>query len=50
MVRVCYNHDTTKYHIGKIVRDDVEELGLAIIKLVNGRILLDTECQYSMIE
>lgn len=49
-VKVCYNHDTTKTHMGTIVRYDTEYPGEIIIKLDNGRYLRDVECQYSLIE
>ncbi len=47
-VEVCFNYDTSKRIPGRIVRDDIEEPGLTIIKLVDGRFVLATECQYSV--
>lgn len=46
-VEVCYHFDTTKKHLGTIVRDDLEEPFETIIKLDNGRYLRAVECQYS---
>lgn len=48
-VEVCYHYDTSKTHLGTIVRDDVEEPYEMIIKLDNGRYLRGIECQYSLI-
>lgn len=48
-VRVCYHYDTSKIHLGTIVRDDSEEPYETIIKLDNGRYLRGVECQYSYI-
>lgn len=33
---------------GTVIRDDVEDPHLTIIKLDDGRIILGTECQYSI--
>ena len=49
-VKVCYHFDTSKYHYGTIVRDDVEEPFETIIKLDNGRYLRAVECQFSYID
>ena len=49
-VKVCYHFDTSKYHYGTIVRDDLEEPFETIIKLDNGRYLRATECQFSYID
>ena len=49
-VEVCYHYDTSKYHYGTIVRDDLEEPFETIIKLDNGRYLRAVECQYSYID
>lgn len=48
-VKVCFHYDTTKELLGTIVRYDYEDPGRVIIKLDNGKFLLDTECQYSII-
>lgn len=48
-VQVCYHYDTSKTHLGTIVRDDLEEPYETIIKLDNGRYLRGVECQYSYI-
>ena len=49
-VKVCYHYDTSKYHYGTIVRDDLEEPFETIIKLDNGRYLRAVECQFSYID
>ena len=49
-VKVCYHYDTSKYHYGTIVRDDLEEPFETIIKLDNGRYLRGTECQFSYVD
>ena len=49
-VKVCYHYDTSKYHYGTIVRDDLEEPFETIIKLDNGRYLRATECQFSYVD
>lgn len=49
-VEVCFNYDPTQTLQGQIVRDDIEEPHLTIIKLDDGRYILATECQYSVIE
>lgn len=46
-VSVCYHYDTSKTHLGTIVRDDCEEPYETIIKLDNGRYLRGVECQFS---
>lgn len=48
-VNVCFNYDTTKCLPGVIVRDDYEEPWLGIIALEDGRYVLTTECQYSIV-
>lgn len=47
-VSVCFNYDTSKTILGKIVRDDAEAPGLLIIQLDDGRFVLATECMYSL--
>lgn len=49
-VRVCYNFNTRDCHLGKIIRSDSEEPYLTVIRLVNGRVLLDSECQYQILD
>lgn len=49
-VEVCYHYDTKNMHYGKIVRSDREEPYVTIIALDNGRYILATECQYSLVE
>lgn len=48
-VEVCYHFDSSKTHLGTIVRDDLEEPYETIIKLDNGRYLRGVECQFSYI-
>lgn len=48
-VEVCFNYDTSKIVIGKIVREDIDSPGRMIIALDDGRFILSTECQYSLI-
>lgn len=47
-VWVTFNYDTSKRVAGKIIRDDVESPGHTIIQLEDGRVVLGTECQYSI--
>lgn len=49
-VKVCYHYDTSKFHYGVIVRNDIEEPFETIIKLDNGNYIRATECQYSLIK
>lgn len=46
-VSVCFNYDTSKRISGVIVRDDVGDPWRVIIKLDDGRYVLDTECQFA---
>jgi len=48
-VNVCFYYDTTKTIGGIIVRDDIEEPYVEIIKLDDGRYVLTTECQYTIV-
>lgn len=45
--KVCFNYDTEKIIMGTIVRDDLEEPFVTIIKLDDGRYITANECQYS---
>lgn len=47
-VRVCFDYDTSKTIDGTVMRCDVEEPGLMIIHLDDGRCVLSTECMYSL--
>lgn len=49
-VEVCYHFDTSKTHMGTIVRDDLEEPFETIIKLDNGRYIRGVECQFSYVK
>lgn len=48
-VEVCYHYDTKHKHYGTIVRSDREEPWETIIALDNGRYVLATECQFSIL-
>jgi hypothetical protein len=48
-VRVCYHYEVEKAHEGVIVRDDVEDPGIMLIRLDNGRHVLAAECQYQFV-
>lgn len=48
-VKVIYEYDGSKAHYGEIIRDDSVEPYRTIIELDNGRILLATECQFSLV-
>lgn len=45
--QVCFNYDTDKILMGKIIRDDIEEPFKTIILLDDGRCVMATECMYS---
>jgi len=45
-VQVFFHYDTNKTIGGLVVRDDVEEPNLTIIKLSDNRYVLGEECQY----
>ncbi len=46
--RVFFNYDLYNETWGTIVRDDIEEPNVLIIKLDDGRYVLATECQFSV--
>jgi hypothetical protein len=46
-VKVCFDRDTSKQIGGRMVRDDMEEPWLTVIRLDDGRIVLDSECQFA---
>ena len=48
-VRACFHYDTTKHVDGEVVRDDMEQPFLTVIRLDDGRHVLATECQYQTI-
>lgn len=48
-VNVCFHFDTSKTIEGTIVREDIEEPFIEIIKLDDGRYVLTTECQYTIV-
>ena len=47
-VDVCFNYDTSKLVQGTVIRDDDEDPWRTIISLNDGRVVLATECQYSL--
>lgn len=47
IVDVCFRYDLSKRIRGVIIRDDKEDPGVTIIRLIDGRVVLSTECQYS---
>jgi len=47
--KVCFRFDTSLSIKGTIVRDDAEEPFQTIIKLLDGRFVLATECMYSFV-
>lgn len=47
-VKVVYNYNTNKCEIGKIVRDDMENPFVMIIK-IDERFILSSECQYQFL-
>jgi regulation of enolase protein 1 (concanavalin A-like superfamily) len=49
-VKVCFHYDSTHHIGGIIVRDDREDPWVTIIRLDDGRLVLATECQYSVPE
>ncbi|MMZ62603.1 hypothetical protein D1872_248190 [compost metagenome] len=46
-VLVSFNYDTNNTVLGTIVRDDIEDPFVTIIKLDDGRFVLSTECQFT---
>lgn len=48
--KVCFKYDTSHQIDGVFVRDDSEHPGVSIIRLVDGRHVLATECQHSVPE
>lgn len=49
-VAVCFHYDLSNVQYGKIVRSDIEAPFQTIIALDDGRYILDTECQYSLVD
>ena len=47
-VKVWFRLKADEFMYGTIVRDDLEEPHLTIIKLEDDRYVLSTECQYTM--
>lgn len=49
-VKVCFNFTIKDSIEGVIVRDDMEAPFKTIVKLDDGRYVLGTECQYSLLD
>jgi hypothetical protein len=47
-VQVIFYRDTSRQFPGEVVRDDVAEPHVGVIKLDDGRHVLMSECQYSV--
>ena len=47
-VNICFHFDLSKLTGGKIIRHDIEEPGLLIFQLDDGRVVLATECMWSL--
>jgi hypothetical protein len=47
-VKVCFHYDTSRLLPGRVVRDDAEDPWITLIELADGRVVLATECQYSV--
>lgn len=45
-VAVCFHHDTARTIEGVVMRDDMEEQFRRVIHLDDGRVVLDTKCQF----
>ncbi|MGH0417526.1 hypothetical protein [Bacillus cereus] len=48
-VKVMFNFDSSTILKGIIVREDMEDPFLTLIKLEDGRVIGSAECQYSLI-
>lgn len=48
--KVCFHYDTTRWIMGTVIRDDIEEPHETLIKLDDGRTVRATECQYSFFD
>lgn len=46
-VKVCFRYDAAHEILGTCIRADREDPGVKIFQLEDGRIILDTECQWS---
>ena len=45
-VAVCFHYDTQRQIGGVVVRDDITEPFIGIIRLYDGRYVLTTECEF----
>jgi hypothetical protein len=50
IVEVYFHYNTSKKVLGKVIRDDSEEPGETLIRLIDGRVIKPTECQYSIMD
>lgn len=48
-VQVCFHFDSSRAFEGVCLRDDIEEPNRSVFHLDDGRVVLDTECQYQPI-
>lgn len=46
--QVCFHYDTSQRIGGTFKRDDTEDPFLTVIELDDGRVILGSECQYSI--
>lgn len=46
-VEVCFDYDLSRTTFGTVVRDDMADPWITIIRLDDGRHVLATECQYA---
>ena len=49
LVKVCFHYDTEKFIYGFVVRNDIEEPFITLIRLADNRFVLGRECQYQII-
>jgi hypothetical protein len=49
-IRACFSYDISHAVNGTIVRMDIEAPYVTILKLDDGRFVLSTECQYTVVE
>jgi hypothetical protein len=46
-VKVCFHYNTAAPVDGRVVRDDLDDPWVTIIRLYDGRHVLSTECQWT---
>lgn len=47
-VEVCFHYDTSARFDATVIRDDLETPWQMILQLEDGRVVLGSECQYSL--